>query len=129
VAILSASEICSDAVPSSKRAADLACELSRTLNGRADIAGPLALDNAVSAEAAQIKGIVGPVAGNADVLVVPTIEAGNMLFKALVQFAGGIAAGVVLGAAVPIMLTSRADSAEARLASAALARLAVYGAA
>jgi phosphotransacetylase len=127
VAILSATEISSDAVPSSKRAADLANELSRTLDVRADVAGPLALDNAVSTEAALIKGIGGPVAGQADVLVVPTIEAGNMLFKALVQFAGGVAAGVVLGAAVPIMLTSRADPAEARLASAALARLAIYG--
>ncbi|GIL38419.1 bifunctional enoyl-CoA hydratase/phosphate acetyltransferase [Roseiterribacter gracilis] len=129
VAILSATEVSSDSVPSSKRAADLANELCRTLDDRAEIAGPLALDNAVSLEAAQIKGIGGRVAGQADVLVVPTIEAGNMLFKAMVQFAGATAAGIVLGAAVPIMLTSRADPPEARLASAALARLAVEGAA
>jgi phosphotransacetylase len=129
VAILSATEIASDAVPSSQQAAELASELHRMLDGRADVAGPLALDNAVSSEAARIKGITGPVAGQADVLVVPTIEAGNMLFKALVQFAGAVAAGVVIGAGVPIMLTSRADSAEARLASAALAKLAVTGSA
>ena len=125
VALLSATEEPSDAMPSSRRAAELAAELAGATTGRAEIAGPLALDNAVSAAAAELKGIAGPVAGRADVLVVPGIETGNALFKALVHFAGATAAGVVLGAAVPIMLTSRADPPEARLVSAALARLAM----
>lgn len=124
VALLSATEEPSDAMPSSRRAAELGAELAGALAGRAAVAGPLALDNAVSAAAAELKGIAGPVAGRADVLVVPGIETGNVLFKALVHFVGATAAGVVLGAAVPIMLTSRADSAESRLVSAALASLA-----
>lgn len=124
VALLSATEEPSDAVPSSRRAAELAAELSEVTAGRAEVAGPLALDNAVSPAAAELKGISGPVAGRADVLVVPAIETGNALYKALVYFGGATAAGVVLGAAVPVMLTSRADPPEARLVSAALARLA-----
>ena len=83
--------------------------------------GPLAFDNAVSLEAAATKGIVSPVAGCADILVVPNIEAGNMLAKQLTFLAGADAAGLVVGARVPIMLTSRADSVLARRASAALA--------
>ncbi len=85
--------------------------------------GPLALDNAISAEAAAIKHIVSPVAGRANVLVVPDLEAGNMLAKSLSFLAGADAAGIVLGARVPIILTSRADSVTARLASCAVASL------
>ncbi len=76
--------------------------------------GPLAFDNAVSAEAAREKGIVSPVAGDADILVVPDIEAGNMLAKQLTFLSGAEAGGIVLGARVPIMLTSRADNEQAR---------------
>ena len=85
--------------------------------------GPLALDNAISEEAAAIKHIVSPVAGKANVLVVPDLEAGNMLAKSLSFLAGADAAGIVLGARVPIILTSRADSGITRLASCAVASL------
>ena len=87
------------------------------------IDGPLAFDNAISVEAARTKGIVSEVAGNADILVVPDIEAGNMLAKQLVFLSGAEAAGIVLGARVPIILTSRADSQRARLLSCAVALL------
>ena len=83
--------------------------------------GPLALDNAISPEAAAIKQIKSPVAGRANVLVVPDLEAGNMLAKSLSFLAGADAAGIVLGARVPIILTSRADSLLSRLASSAVA--------
>ena len=89
--------------------------------------GPLAFDNAISREAAQIKGIASPVAGDADILVVPDLEAGNMLAKQLSFLAGADSAGIVLGARVPIILTSRADSVASRLASIALARLLAAG--
>jgi len=85
--------------------------------------GPLALDNAINEEAAAIKHIVSPVAGRANVLVVPDLESGNMLAKSLSFLAGAAAAGVVLGARVPIILTSRADSVITRLASCAVASL------
>ncbi len=87
------------------------------------IDGPLAFDNAISAEAARTKGIVSEVAGNADILLVPNIEAGNMLAKQLIFLSGAEAAGIVLGARVPIILTSRADSQRARLLSCAVALL------
>src|SRR4051794_17153999 len=83
--------------------------------------GPLALDNAINEEAAKIKHIVSPVAGRANVLVVPDLEAGNMLAKSLSFLARAAAAGIVLGARVPIILTSRADSLLTRLASCAVA--------
>jgi phosphate acetyltransferase len=83
--------------------------------------GPLALDNAISKEAARVKGIRSEVAGDADILVVPDLEAGNMLAKQLSFLANADAAGVVLGARVPIILTSRADSVRARMASCAVA--------
>jgi phosphate butyryltransferase len=86
--------------------------------------GPLALDNAVSAESARIKKIVSEVAGDADILVCPDIEAGNVLYKALLDLGQAKGAGVVMGASRPIVLTSRADSAETKLASIALAALA-----
>src|SRR5204863_3901293 len=85
--------------------------------------GPLALDNAINLKAAKIKGIISPVAGQANVLVVPDLEAGNMLAKSLTFLAGAAAAGIVVGARVPIVLTSRADSLIARLASCAVAAL------
>jgi phosphate acetyltransferase len=85
--------------------------------------GPLAFDNAVSANAAKVKGIVSPVAGRADIFVVPDLEAGNMLAKQLEYLAGAQMAGIALGARVPIVLTSRADSTPARLASCAIALL------
>jgi len=87
------------------------------------IDGPLAFDNAISVEAARTKGIVSEVAGNADILLVPNIEAGNMLAKQLIFLSGAEAAGIVLGARVPIILTSRADSQRARLLSCAVALL------
>ncbi len=122
VALLSATELPSNGIPSSLEAA--AVMKSLTENGRHDfdVYGPLAFDNAVSPAAARLKGIDHPVAGNADILVVPNIETGNALFKMMVHFMGATAGGVVLGATVPIVLTSRADPAEARLASTALAR-------
>jgi phosphate acetyltransferase len=89
----------------------------------AELDGPLAFDNAVSMEAVRIKGIRSNVAGDADILVVPDIESGNMLAKQLEYLAGATTCGVVLGAKVPIALTSRADGASARVASAALAKL------
>jgi phosphate butyryltransferase len=85
------------------------------------IDGPLALDNAVSVESAQIKGINSPVAGHADVLIVDNIDVGNVFYKTLVYFAGSSVAGVIMGASAPIVLTSRADSAEAKFNSLALA--------
>ena len=87
------------------------------------IDGPLAFDNAVSVEAAKVKEIVSPVAGHADILVVPDLEAGNILAKQLSFLAEAEAAGIVLGARVPIILTSRADSVKARLVSCAVASL------
>ncbi|MEM9734858.1 MAG: bifunctional enoyl-CoA hydratase/phosphate acetyltransferase [Pseudomonadota bacterium] len=121
VAIMSAVESPNPGIPSSVEAKEIASEAYE--GGIVD--GPFALDNAVSEEAARIKGITSPVAGKADVLVVPTIEAGNMLFKALTFMAGSETGGLVVGAKAPVILTSRADSAEARIASCAMAVL--YG--
>ena len=87
------------------------------------IEGPLALDNAISTEAARQKGITDPSAGNADILVVPNIEAGNILYKSLIYFAQAKVGAVIQGASAPIVLTSRADSAESKLYSLALAIL------
>jgi len=123
IAVLSATEKETDAMPSSKKAAEVCRRVQLEEMGGALIAGPLALDNALSPDAASIKGIKNPVAGAADVLVVPNIETANALFKAMVFLMSATAAGLVLGARVPIMLTSRADPPEARLASAALANI------
>jgi phosphate butyryltransferase len=87
------------------------------------VGGPFALDNAVSVEAARHKGIDHPVAGNADILIMPDIEAGNILYKSLVYFAGAKCAGLVVGAKIPIVVTSRADNEEDKLNSIALAVL------
>ena len=89
----------------------------------AHVHGPLAFDNAISPEAARVKGIDHPVAGQADIVLVPEIVAGNALFKTMVYLCSACAAGLVLGAKVPIVLTSRADPPEARLTSAAIATL------
>ncbi len=122
VAMLSATEVASEAIPSSIEAAELADWASANITN-AEFCGPLAFDLAVSPEAARIKKITHPVAGNADVIVVPEVVCGNALFKMMVYFMGACAAGVVLGARVPIILTSRADPPQARLASAALASI------
>ena len=121
VAILSAMETVTAKVPSTIEAAALCKMADRGQITGACLDGPLALDNAISPEAAAIKKIVSPVAGRANVLVVPDLEAGNMLAKSLSFLAHADAAGIVLGARVPIMLTSRADSLVTRLASCAVA--------
>ena len=121
VALLSATEVVTQAMPSSIAAKELLAAMSDQDHQAADVFGPLAFDGAMSPEAAKIKGIIHPVAGYADVLLVPNIETGNAIFKQLVYFNGATAAGVLMGAKVPVMLTSRADPPAARLASAALA--------
>src|SRR5271165_6347547 len=121
VAILSAMETVTAKVPSTIEAAALCKMADRGQITGALLDGPLALDNAISPEAAAIKKIVSPVAGHADVLVVPDLEAGNMLAKSLSFLAKADAAGIVLGARVPIILTSRADTLLSRLASSAVA--------
>jgi phosphotransacetylase len=121
VAILSAVETVNPAIVSTLDAAALCKMADRGQITGGELDGPLAFDNAISEEAVRIKGIVSKVAGKADVLVVPDLESGNMLYKQLVYLADADAAGVVLGARVPIILTSRADSLRIRLASCALA--------
>ena len=123
VAILSAMETVNPDVPSTVEAAALCKMADRGQITGGVLDGPLALDNAISPEAAAIKHIVSPVAGRANILVVPDLEAGNMLAKSLSFLAGADAAGIVLGARVPIILTSRADSQLTRLASCAVAVL------
>jgi phosphate acetyltransferase len=121
VAILSAMETVTTKVPSTIEAAALCKMAERGQITGAVLDGPLALDNAISPEAAAIKKIASPVAGRANILVVPDLEAGNMLAKSLSFLAKADAAGIVLGARVPIILTSRADSLVSRLASCAVA--------
>jgi phosphate acetyltransferase len=125
VAILSAMESVNPDVPSTVEAAALCKMADRGQITGAIVDGPLALDNAISPEAAAIKKISSPVAGRANVLIVPDLEAGNMLAKSLSFLADADAAGIVLGAKVPIILTSRADEEMARLASCAVAQLLV----
>jgi phosphate acetyltransferase len=123
VAILSAVETVTTSIPSTIEAAAL-CKMSdrgQITGGELD--GPLAFDNAISPEAARIKGIKSPVAGQAQILVVPDLEAGNMLAKNLSFLSRADAAGIVLGARVPIILTSRADNVMTRMASCAVATL------
>lgn len=123
VAILSAVETVNPGIPSTIEAAALCkmAERGQITGGILD--GPLAFDNAISLEAARIKGIKSPVAGQAQILVVPDLEAGNMLAKNLTFLSGADAAGIVLGARVPVILTSRADNVRTRLASCAVAGL------
>ena len=123
VAVLSAVETVNPALRSTLDAAALCKMADRGQITGGIVDGPLAFDNAVSPEAARQKGIVSPVAGQADILVVPDLEAGNMLAKQLSFLAGADAAGVVVGARVPIVLTSRADSERTRIASCAVAVL------
>jgi phosphate acetyltransferase len=121
VAILSAIETVNPAIPSTIDAASL-CKMAQRGQIRGGILdGPLAFDNAISAHAAHIKHIDSPVAGDADILVVPDLESGNMLAKQLEYLAGASGSGIVMGARVPIALTSRADTATVRVASALLA--------
>jgi phosphate acetyltransferase len=123
VAILSAVETVTNKIPSTLEAGAL-CKMAdrRQITGGL-VDGPLAFDNAIDEQAAKTKGIQSPVAGKADILVAPNLEAGNMLAKQLTFMADAEAAGLVIGARVPIILTSRADSARARLASCAVAVL------
>lgn len=123
VALLSAVETVNEKIPSTIEAAALCKMAERGQITGCIIDGPLAFDNAISEQAAKIKKIVSPVAGRADVLVVPDLQSGNMLVKQLSYFAGADGGGIVLGARVPIILTSRADSVRARVASAAIAQL------
>jgi phosphate acetyltransferase len=123
VAILSAMETVNPKVPSTIEAAALCKMADRGQITGAVLDGPLALDNAINLQAAKIKRIESPVAGRANVLIVPDLEAGNMLAKSLTFLAGADAAGIVLGARVPVILTSRADSVTTRLASCAIASL------
>ncbi|MFT3801936.1 MAG: bifunctional enoyl-CoA hydratase/phosphate acetyltransferase [Burkholderiaceae bacterium] len=123
VAILAAVETVNPRMPATLDAAALCKMADRGQIAGAVLDGPLAFDNAVSAAAARIKGIDSPVAGQADVLVVPDLESGNMLAKQLEYLGGASTAGIVLGARVPVVLTSRADARDTRLASCAIAQL------
>ena len=123
VAILSAVETVTPKIPSTVDAAALCKMADRGQITGGVLDGPLAFDNAISKAAAKAKGIVSEVAGEADILIVPDLEAGNMLAKQLDYLAGAKAAGIVLGARVPVMLTSRAEDALNRLASAAIAQI------
>ena len=123
VAILSAVETVTTSIPSTIEAGALCKMADRGQITGGELDGPLAFDNAISPEAARIKGIKSPVAGQAQILVVPDLEAGNMLAKNLTFLSHADAAGIVLGARVPIILTSRADNVRTRLASCAVAVL------
>jgi phosphate butyryltransferase len=123
IAVLAAVEVVNPDMPATLDAANLAKMADRGQIKGAIIDGPLALDNAISEEAARHKGIKSPVAGHADILVVPDIQTGNMLAKSLVYFAKGKIAGLIVGAAAPIVLTSRADTHEAKILSIALGSL------
>jgi phosphate acetyltransferase len=126
VAILSAVETVNPDIPSTIEAAAL-CKMAQRGQIKGGILdGPLAFDNAISLHAAQIKGIDSPVAGDADILNVPDLESGNMLAKQLEYFAGASGAGLVLGARIPVALTSRADGPRTRVASALLGLLVAH---
>jgi phosphate butyryltransferase len=120
VAVLSATEFVNPGLPSSVDAALLAAMNRRGQIGGCIVDGPLALDNAISSEAAGEKGISSPVAGEADILVAPSIEAANLLAKATTYFAGLRLAHVIVGARVPVLIPSRADRSDAKLLSVAL---------
>ena len=124
VSVLSATEEVLDSVPSSLEAAEIT-KLAKKENLNAEVFGPLAFDNSISKKSAAIKGIKNIVAGEADVLLVPNVEAGNALVKMLIYFCGACAAGVVVGGKVPVVITSRSDEAQARLASIAAAVVAL----
>ena len=124
ISILSATEEVLDSVQSSIEAKELT-DLVKKEKLNADIFGPLAFDNSVSKKSAAIKGIKNAVAGQADVILVPNVEAGNALVKIMIYFMGACAAGVVVGGKVPVVITSRSDDAPARLASIAAAVVAL----
>ena len=124
VAVLSATEEVLESVPSSLDAAEIT-KLAKDENLEADVFGPLAFDNSISKKSAAIKGIKNMVAGEADVLLVPSVETGNGLVKMMIYFMGACAAGVVVGGKVPVVITSRSDEAQARLASIAAAVVAL----
>jgi phosphate acetyltransferase len=124
VAVLSATEEVLESVPSSLDAAELT-KLAKEENLDADVFGPLAFDNSISKKSAGIKGIKNSVAGEADILLVPSVETGNGLVKMMIYFMGACAAGVVVGGKVPVVITSRSDEAQARLASIAAAVVAL----
>ena len=124
VSILSATEEVIDSVQSSLDAKEIT-KLAKDENLNADVFGPLAFDNSVSKKSAAIKGIKNSVAGEADILLVPSVESGNALVKMMIYFMGACAAGVVVGGKVPIVITSRSDEAQARLASIAAAVVAL----
>jgi phosphotransacetylase len=124
VAILSATEEVLDSVQSSLEANEIT-KLAKKEKLNADVFGPLAFDNSVSKKSAAIKGIRNSVAGDADILLVPSVETGNSLVKMMIYFMGACAAGVVVGGKIPIVITSRSDEAQARLASIAAAVVAL----
>ena len=124
VACLAAVEVVNSEMPACIDAAALAKMAERGQIKGCIIDGPLALDNAISVEAAKHKGVTGQVAGMADILIVPELVSGNVLYKSITYFARGAIAGIIVGAKAPVILTSRADSAEAKLQSIALAVMA-----
>ena len=124
VSVLSATEEVLDSVPSSIEA-DLITKRTKKENINADVFGPLAFDNSISKKSASIKKIKSEVAGNADILLVPNVETGNALVKMMIYFMSACAAGVVLGGKTPVVITSRSDESEARLASIAAAVVAL----
>ena len=124
VSVLSATEEILESVPSSLEANELT-KRAKEEGLNADVFGPMAFDNSISEKAAQIKGIKNLVAGKADILLVPNVEAGNALVKMMIYFMGACAAGVVVGGKVPVVITSRADDVQARLASMAAAVVAL----
>ena len=124
VSVLSATEEILDSMPSSLEANELT-KRAKAEGLNAEVFGPMAFDNSVSKKAAQIKGIENVVAGNTDILLVPNIETGNALVKMMIFFMGACAAGVVVGGKVPVVITSRADDTQARLASIAAAVVAM----
>ena len=124
ISVLSATEEVLDSVQSSMDAKEIT-KLAKEENLNADVFGPLAFDNSISKKSAAIKGIKNAVAGQADVLLVPSVETGNGLVKMMIYFMGACAAGVVVGGKVPVVITSRSDEAQARLASIAAAVVAL----
>ena len=124
VSVLSATEEVLESLPSSMDANKIT-KLAKEENINADVFGPLAFDNSISKKSAAIKGIKNAVAGEADILLVPGVETGNGLVKMMIYFMGACAAGVVIGGKVPVVITSRSDEAQARLASIAAAVVAL----
>ena len=124
ISILSATEEILDSMSSSIEANEIT-KLAKEDNLEADVFGPLAFDNSVSKKSSAIKGVKNIVAGEADILLVPNIETGNALVKMMIYFMGACAAGVVVGGKVPVVITSRSDEAQARLASIAAAVVAL----